>query len=216
MQSFREYWTFSAIRGALTLLVAAVVYFLPQATAGMFHAPVSIYVALSCFAVYFIFDAAVMVLLTLLLPGRVSGSRVLYAQAGWGLVTAGLIYAISYGAMAMHWLMIVVAVQTAVGAIAEESVASGTHPVYGCLSCYTSAIVLGVAALGLPFAGGLDATATSLILASVVGLYGASELSVGGRMLFLEYRSEHPAPVLVEAWRAEMEPPAAALHRRAA
>jgi hypothetical protein len=47
----------------------------------------------------------------------------------------------------------------------------------------------------------------TLALAGYLALFGTSELSLGARMLFLDYRADHPAPqFLSEDWRAAMEP----------
>ena len=210
MKSFHEYWTFSAIRGAMTLLATIAILAVPQATSFMLSLPVLINLAIDFFAAYIIFDGVVMILLAKLLPARATNRKVLYGQALLAMATGTMLYLIVYGALNLYWLIWIAASQAALAGIVELIVARDTHRQYGCLSCYSTSIVLGLSAIALPFAGGLGATGMSLALASYVGVYGVSELLLGGRMLFVEYRSGHPAALASEAWRAEMLKPAAA------
>jgi hypothetical protein len=209
MKTFHEYWTFSAIRGAMTVLAAIAILAIPQATSSMLSLPVFVALAIDCLATYSIFDGAVMILLAKLLPARASNRKVLYGQAAGSVVIGILLYLVTYGALNLRWLLWIVVAQAGVAAMAELLVASDTHQQYGCLSCYATSLVLVFCAVALPFARTLDAVGMSFALASYVGLYGASELLLGGRMLFVEYRSGHPASVASEAWRAEMLKPAA-------
>jgi hypothetical protein len=210
MKPFHQYWTFSAIRGAMTVFAALAILAVPQAQAFIFNAPVAIGLAINCLATFSIFDGGVMILLANLLPARARNRKVLYAQALMAVSSGLLLYAVIGGVVGLQWLMWIAAFQAALVTFAEWMIARDTHQQYGCLSCYTTSMVLGLSALALPFAGGLNAAGMSIALASYIGLYGTSELVLGGRMLFLEYRSEHPATALSEAWRIEMLNPAAA------
>jgi hypothetical protein len=212
MKPFHQYWTFSAIRGAMTVFAALAILAVPQGQAFIFNAPLTIGLAINCLATFSIFDGGVMILLANLLPERAINRKVLYGQALMAISSGLLLYAVISGVVGLYWLMWIAAFQAALAAFAEGMVARDTHYQYGCLSCYTTSMVLGFSALALPLAGWLNATGMSIALASYVGLYGTSELILGGRMLFLEYRSEHPATALSEAWRVEMLNPAAAPH----
>ena len=68
MKSFQEYWTFSAIRGALTLGAAAIILAMPYVTASMLDIPFFLGLAVDCLAAYTILDAAWTILLTAELP----------------------------------------------------------------------------------------------------------------------------------------------------
>jgi hypothetical protein len=57
----------------------------------------------------------------------------------------------------------------------------------------------------LPFAASLNASDLAFALATVVGLYGTSQLALGSYMLFLEYRAGHPAPAFDFAWQQTMQ-----------
>ncbi|SNS24424.1 hypothetical protein SAMN05421770_101154 [Granulicella rosea] len=208
MNDFREYWTFSSIRGALTLLAAAGILALPQVTASMLSLPVLETLAIAGWATYCIFDGVVLLLLGHLLPARATTSRTVYAQAIAGLAAGALLFLVGYNDMDARWLVGIGAAQAAFAAYAEWRVARDTHRVYGCLSCYATAIALTVATFALPIA--LAYGAVSLAVAAYAGLYGASELLTGSRMLFLEYRAGHPAAVASQAWRTEKTPFAAA------
>lgn len=209
MKPFHQYWTFSAIRGAMTLLASIAILTVPQATSSILSLPVLITLAIDCLATYSVLDGAVMVLLAKLLPARANHQNALYEQAFLAVSTGMLLYLLVYEALSMHWLMWIVAFQAGGAALFELAVARDTHRQYGCFSCYATSIVLGVAAIGLPFAAGLDASGMALALGTYVGLYGSSELLLGGRMLFLEYRSEHPAALDSEVWRMDMRQSAA-------
>lgn len=212
MKPFHQYWTFSAIRGVITVFAAVAILSIPQAAASMLTIPVLVVLAVDCLAAYSFFDAAIMVLLGKLLPVRAMNLKALYAQAFMAASTGALLFMVVYGTINLRWLMWIVASQAALAGLAELVIARDTHREYGCLSCYSTVFVLAIAAMSLPFAGGLSTTNTSLALASYIGAYGASELLLGARMLFLEYRSEHPATPLSEAWRMEMfRPPFVAL-----
>ncbi len=208
MNDFREYWTFSSIRGALTLLAAAGILALPQATAAILSLPVLETLAIAGWATYCIFDGIVLLLLASLLPERATSSNTVYLQALAGVGAGGLLFLVGYNDMDARWLVGIGAAQAAFAAYTEWKVARDTHRVYGCLSCYATAIALTVTAIGLPIA--LANGAVSLAVAAYVGLYGTTELVTGSRMLFLEYRAGHPAAVASEAWRAEKTPSAAA------
>ncbi|ADW69449.1 hypothetical protein [Granulicella tundricola] len=210
MKAFQQYWTFSAIRGAMTILASCFILALPLTTSSMLSLPVLVALAIDCLATYTIFDGAVMILLERLMPTRATNRRILYGQAGIALVLGTTFYLFGYGMLNQSWLLWIVAAQAAMAAGAEFLIARNTHQEYGCLSCYSTSMVLGLCAVFLPFANGLNATDTSYVLAAYVGLYGASELFLGGRMLFAEYRSEHPAAVASEAWKVAMLEPEAA------
>lgn len=212
MKPYHQYWTFSAIRGVMTLLASVAILTIPQAAASMLSIPVFLLLAVDCLAAYSFFDAAVMVLLGKLLPARAKNLKVLYVQALMAISTGGLLFLVVYGVLNLRWLVWIVAAQAALAALAEFAVARDTHQEYRCLSCYTTVIILAVSAICLPFAGGLSATGMSLALATYVGAYGSSELALGARMLFVEYRNQHPAERPSEAWQLEMfRPPIAAL-----
>ena len=51
----------------------------------------------------------------------------------------------------------------------------------------------------------LNAEQTALALTGYVALYGTLQLAVGARMLFKEYRAEHPATQLSMSWREQMD-----------
>jgi hypothetical protein len=206
MKSFHEYWTFSAIRGALTVLASLFIFVAPQGLAFVFKGPLLAGVAITFLATFCIFDGGVMILLSHLLPARATHRKAFYGQAIMSAVFGLLLYVVVGGAVHMRWLMLIVASQAALAAWSELRVARDTHQQYGCLSCYTTPLVLGVSAMLLPFASRLDAAGMTIALASYVALHGASELVLGGRMLFLEYRSEHPATLPSEAWKKMLNP----------
>ena len=209
MKSFHEYWTFSAIRGALTMLACIAILALPQATSSMLSLPVLITLLILCLATYSVFDAGLMILLVKLLPARAKHARAFYGQAVVATVVGILLYLVAYEELSLRWLMLLASSQAAFAAIAEFIVAQDTHRQYRCLSCYATGIVLVAAAVGLPFAAGMDANVMSLALAGYVGLYGMSQFLLGARMLFVEYRKEHPAAIASTAWQAAMVQPAA-------
>ncbi|WP_263384698.1 hypothetical protein [Granulicella arctica] len=209
MKAFHEYWTFSAIRGALTLLAGLAILTLPQATATMLSIPVLITLSILCLATYSVFDAGVMILLAKLLPRRATHRNTFYGQALIALVAGALLFLVGYGLLNLKWLMWLAASQAALAAVAEFIVARDTHRQYGCLSCYATSIVLAASAVTLPFAAGWNADRMSLALAGYVSLYGLSQFFLGARMLFVEYRSGHPAAIASGAWRADMLEPTA-------
>ncbi len=213
MKAFHEYWTFSAIRGAMTMLACVAILVLPQATSSMLSIPVLITLAILCLATYSVFDAGVMILLAKLLPRRATHKGALYGQAFLAVAAGSLLYLVAYDQIDLRWLMALAASQAAVAAVFEFIVARDTHRQYQCLSCYATSIVLAAAAVGLPFATGLDANQLALALAGYIGLYGSAQFLVGARMLFTEYRQQHPAAQSSDAWRAAMSQPAVAVPR---
>ncbi len=207
MNAFREYWTFSVIRGALMTVAAIAIFVTPQAASSLLSVPVLITLAVVCYATYSAIDAAFLLMLRQMLPESAKRGPSLYWQAAYGTFAAGLLYMVTYGAINLRWALGIVASQAAVSAWAEWSIARDTHVQYGCLSCYTTSMVLASCALGLPTVSHLSATSVSLALATYVGLYGASELLLGARMLFLEYRTTHPAHLIPTFLPATMESP---------
>jgi hypothetical protein len=207
MKNFHEYWSFTAVRGVFALLAASAIIALPRAVASLFALPVLLGFAIALFALYIFFDTAVTMLLSRLLPDADAGRRAYYPQIAFAAVATTLLFLTGYHVLSLTWLVWLAAAQAAVTAVAEFQVARSTHKEYGCLSCYTTAIVLGVAAVALPFGGLLDSTGIALALAAYIALFGLSEFSLGARMLFVQYRAEHPAPqFLDESWRASMTP----------
>jgi len=211
MKNFRDYWSFLTIRGAMTILACVAIWVFPRAAFFIQWSPVLAALAVNCLAIYSVFDGGVMVLLNRLLPTRAGGRWALYVQAAIALITGSVLFLVACEVLSMKYVVWVVAGQAALAAVAEWFVARDTHRQYGCLSCYAISMVLACCAVGLPFAKGLDADQMSLALAGYVGLYGMSQFIVGGRMLFVEYRVEQPAPVTDETWRSSMgeTPPAA-------
>jgi hypothetical protein len=207
MKSFHEYWTFSTIRGALTVLASMFIFAAPQGLALLSKGPLLAGLAITFLATFSIFDGGVMILLAYLLPARATHRTAFYGQALMAVFYGLLLYLVAGEVVNMRWLMLIVASQAALAALSELRIALDTHQQYDCLSCYTTPIVLGVSAMVLPFASRFDAAGMTITLASYAGLHGASELILGGRMLFLEYRSEHPAILQSEAWREMLNAP---------
>jgi hypothetical protein len=205
MKNFHEYWSFTAIRGIFAFFAAVAIVALPRAVASLFNLPVLLGFAIALFALYTFFDMAVTTLLSRLLPDTAAGRRAYYPQIAFAAVVTALLFLTGYHMLSYQWLVGLAAAQAAVAAVAEFLVARSTHKEYGCLSCYSTAIALAFSALALPFAGLLGTTDLALALAAYLALFGASEFSLGGRMLFLEFRAGHPAAQFLDpSWRAEM------------
>jgi hypothetical protein len=205
MKSFREYWTFSAIRGVLTIVVAAGMVGLPLLATGIFPMPMLLGLTVDVMAAYFLMDCGAMVLLALELPKAAKHRKVLYAQAAASMAVGGLLYAMVGARIDMRWLGVLVALQASVAAASEWIVGMDTHKEYHCLSCYASAIALTVCAASLPALRLLNNEQTALVLAGYVGLFGATQAAVGARMLFKEYRASHPATQLSMSWQQLMD-----------
>jgi hypothetical protein len=205
MKSFHEYWSFTAIRGIFALLAAIAIIAVPRAVASLFVLPVLLGFAIALFALYIFFDIAVTFLLSRLLPDAAAGRRAYYPQIAFATVVTALLFLTGYHVLSLKWLVWLAATQAAITAVAEFLVSRSTHKEYGCLSCYATTIVLTVSAVALPFASFLDSTGIALALAIYLSCFGLSEFLLGGRMLFLGYRADHPAaPFLDESWRASM------------
>ncbi len=205
MKNFHEYWSFTAVRGIFALFAAVAIVALPRAVASLFVLPVLLGFAIALFALFVFFDTAVTVLLSRLLPDAAASRRAYSPQIGFAAVATTLLFLTGYHVLPLAWLAWLAAAQAAVTAAAEFTIAGSTHKQYGCLSCYTTTIALAVSAVALPFAGLLSPTDLALALAAYLGLFGLSEFSLGARMLFLQYRAEHPAAdFLDESWRAFM------------
>ena len=205
MKSFQEYWTFSAIRGALTLGAAAIILAMPYVTASMLDIPFFLGLAVDCLAAYTILDAAWSVLLTAELPATAPKPR-LYTLAVARAITGILLFFTVYGVFGTGAMLAIAAVQAVLATLSEVTIARQTYRQYGCASCYTAALFLALAALALPLAGRSSPVAITLALSAYIGAYGMAELASGGRMLFLAYRSEHPARKFSQAWREELTP----------
>jgi hypothetical protein len=216
MKAFRDYWTFTSIRGVMTLLAALASTFIPLAASSILEIPVLTGLAVACFATYCVLDTGAMLLLGKLFPAGMRGARTLYGQAAAGAAAAVLLFAAGYGVISLASVVWIAAAHAAAAAYAEMRVARDTHAQYGCLSCYATAIVLAASAGCLPFTHALNATGIALALSCYVGLYGLSDVALGGRMLFLEYRSAHPTGLQSVAWKAAMDQPAIAQHAVAA
>jgi hypothetical protein len=209
MKNFHEYWSFTAVRGIFALLAAGAIVALPRAVASLFVLPILLGFAIALFALYVFFDTAVTVLLSRLLPDAAAGCRAYYPQIAFAVIVITLLFLTGYGVLSLKWLVWLAAAQAAMTAAAEFLAARSTHKEYGCLSCYSTALVLALSALALPFAGLLDSTGIAMALAAYIGLFGFSEFCLGARMLFVQYRADHPAPrFLDESWRASMTGPA--------
>lgn len=205
MKAFQEYWTFSAIRGALTLGAAAIILALPYATSSVLEIPFFLGLAVDCLAAYTILDAAWTILLTAELPSSPSKSR-LYGLAIARAITGILLFFAVYGVFGTGAMLVIAAVQAVLATLSEVTIARQTYRQYGCASCYTAALVMALAALALPLAGRFSLDTIALALAAYIGAYGLAEIASGGRMLFLAYRSEHPAREFSQAWREELTP----------
>jgi hypothetical protein len=205
MKAFHEYWSFSAIRGIMALFAAIAIVAIPRAAADLFSIPVLLLLAVALYALYNFFDAAAMILLAAVLPFKANKRRAFVVQSALAFVFGILLLLVGYRVLSISWLFGIAMLQAATSAVTEFLVARGTHRVYGCLSCYSTAIVLACAALALPFAVVLDPVNQALALAAYLTLFGFSEWLTGGRMLFLDYRAEHPMPQwLSTTWHESM------------
>jgi hypothetical protein len=204
MKNFHEYWSFTAVRGIFALFAATAIVALPRAVASLFALPILLGFAIALFALYTFFDTAVTILLSRLLPDAAASRRAYYPQIAFAGVVTILLFLTGYRVLSLAWLVWLAAAQAAITAVAEFLVARTTHKQYGCLSCYSTAIVLVVAALALPFAGLLDTTGIALALAAYIAAFGLSEFLLGTRMLFVQFQAAHPALAFDTSWRDAM------------
>jgi hypothetical protein len=210
MKAFHTYWSVNAIRGILSLIAATTIFALPRAAAYAYDIPVILLISVGCYAAFTMLEAGGIILTALTLSGNASVRKALYPQAGLAIVFASLLFLAGYKLLPLAALFWIAAAQAAVAAISDYAIARTTHREYGCLSCYTTVIVCAVAAVALPFAGLLAPEDMTLALAAYVGAFGLSEFAMGSRMLFVEYRSEHPAIALPTTWQFEIESAAVA------
>lgn len=206
MKDFREYWTFLAIRGALTLVAAFIIVAMPFGAALIITIPVALALAADCLAVYSIFDGAVLILLNRMLPARAARRNILFAQTAVGVAACILLFFVVYGLLSLNAVVWIIAAQFATGAVVEYFIARDTHSQYGCLSCYSTSMVLAFCAITLPLAGHLTAAQITQALGASVALFGLSQFLMGARMLFVEYRASHPAPALYQDWASHFTP----------
>jgi len=208
MKDFREYWTFLAIRGAVTVVAAMIIVATPFGAAWIITIPVALALTADCLAVYSIFDGAVLILLNRLLPTRARRRNMLFAETVVGVVAGTLLFFIVYDLLSLKALVWVIAAQFAAGAVVEYFIARDTHWQYGCLSCYSISMVMAFCAATLPFAGGLGAAQITEAAGGCIAFYGLSQFVIGARMLFVEYRAERPAPGMSQTWREALTAPA--------
>jgi hypothetical protein len=206
MSAFRQYWSFSAIRGTMTIVASVAILLLPYFASAILPIPVMLGFAIDCVAAYVLLDAGALFLLGISLPKGSFAGKAAIVETVVAIGFGGALYAMTHGEFAgmLFW---VVAAQAAVAAVVQFLIADETHREYGCLSCYASALVLAACALALPFARLLDTDGQVLALALYVGSFGAAQVMLAARMLFVEYRAKHPAAVMSEAWRAQMNRP---------
>ena len=176
MKAFREYWTFSAIRGAMTMLAAFFIVLMPQAVVSVMDLPRPLGLAVDCLATYCVIDAVGIVLLAILLPAQAPHRRWLYVRVAAGMALGAAFYLQVLNPQPVR-LMWFVAAFAAIAALAELAIAVDTHREYHCWTCYASAGVLAVCALALPFANGLDVAGLCVALSGFVAAYGVSQLA---------------------------------------
>ena len=214
MKAFHSYWSFFAIRGALTVIVSVGIFGLPYFAHALVTIPVMLGLAVDVLAVYAMLEGGALVLLGASMPSNFQGRKTRYTQAALSVAIGGVLFLMAHGEFSQY-LMWLVAAQAAIAAIAEYSVARQTYREYRCLSCYATVFLLAVCAVALPFAGNITLDNQLFALSTYVGLYGTAQLLLGARMLFLEHRAEHPASALSIAWQAEMNNQLAGLPGRA-
>ncbi len=203
MKAFHSYWSFSAIRGVLTIIVSVGIFGLPYFAHALMTIPVMLGLAIDVIAVYAMLEGGALVLLGISMPTNFLGHKTRYAQAAISVVIGAVLFVMVHGEFSQY-VMWVLAAQAATAAIAEFYVARQTYREYTCLSCYAAAFVLAACAVALPFTAAMTLDNQLLALSTYVGLYGTTQLLLSVRMLFLEYRAEHPAPTFSYAWQAEM------------
>ena len=213
MKAFHSYWSFSAIRGVLTVIVSVGIFGLPYFAHALMTIPVMLGLAIDVLAVYAMLEGGALVLLGTSMPAKLGGHKTRYVEAAASVGIGSVLFLMAHGEFS-EYVMWVVAAQAAIAAIAEYSVARQTYREYTCLSCYATALVLAACAVTLPFAAAMSLDNQLLVLSTYVGLYGTTQVLLGVRMLFLEYRAEHPAPAPSDAWRAELNNPLAGLPGR--
>ena len=186
MKAFHDYWTFSLIRGVLTLMAAVAVLVLPQATGSMLTLPLQLGLALACFALYSVLDGGATVLLAALLPAGVTGRHTVYVQAVAGMGTGVVIFLITLGLAPLQWAVWAAAGRAGIAAACQWLIAKDSQQPYGFATSYVSAAVLAMAAVMLPLTVALEAASIALALTTYLGLYGANEVLLSGRLLLRE------------------------------
>lgn len=213
MKAFHTYWSFTAIRGALTLIVSVGIFGLPYFANALVTIPVTLGLAIDVLAVYAMLDAGALVLLGTSMPANFKGHNARYVEAAASVAIGSALFLLTHGEFSQY-LMLIVAAHATFTALAEFAAARQTNRQYRCLSCYAGFLVMASCAIALPFASALTLDNQLFALSTYVGLYGATQLALGVRMLFLEYRAEHPAAAFSYAWQAEMNNPLAGLPGR--
>ena len=203
MKAFHSYWSFSAIRGVLTVIVSVGIFGLPYFAHALVTIPVMLGLAIDVLAVYAMLEGGALVLLGVSMPANVLGHKTRFTQAAFSVVIGAVLFLMAHGEFSQR-LMWAVAALAAIAAVSEFTVARQTYCEYHSFSCYAAAILLALSAVVLPFASALTIDNQLLVLSTYVGLYGSTQLLLSVRMLFLEYRAEHPAPAFSDAWQAEM------------
>ena len=211
MTHFHQYWTPTTIRGAVTLLAATAILVVLLGASPLLSIAALSTLAAGCIATYSLFDGGALVLLAKLMPTRAASGKALYAHAIMAMATGTVLFLLGTGGLGLRWILWIVAGRAAFAAFTEAAVERDTYDVRRGFFRYAMAVILGVMAVGLPFAGGLSAIDVSLVLGLYVGIYGTCQLTAGARMLFLDYRGEHPALHRSEAWRLEFSPLIASL-----
>ena len=149
MKAFHSYWSFSAIRGVLTIIVSVGIFGLPYFAHALMTIPVMIGLAIDVLAVYAMLEGGALVLLGVSMPENLGGHKTRYVEAFASVGIGAVLFVLAHGEF-IQYLMWIVAAQAAIAAIAEYSVARETYREYARPSCYVTAFVLAACAFLVP------------------------------------------------------------------
>ncbi|MDE3103622.1 MAG: hypothetical protein KGK08_00465 [Acidobacteriota bacterium] len=194
MQHATIYWIATIARGLFALSAALVLVLVPQLTATVLLLPLAVVVAALTLAAYVTLDSVVVLLAGLVLRGQTLAAPVLAAQGALGVVLgASLFYAV-HAHESFPWLVLLLAAQSLAAAFAEFRIARHHFVPHAVVWCYLSSAIAAFAGVLLFLTRGLPLPQLAWVLGTTLGLFGANQLALAGRMLVEQWRMAQQVP----------------------
>lgn len=189
--AYKEYWTFTLIRGLLAVITAvAIVFTTAMSSTVILDAP-AVVLEILILGAYVTLDSALVLITSFTIPRQRPGRVPLQLQGVGGAILGLFLFSLVYNRLDRHWFLYLFAVQAAVTAVTEFMVARGTAEHHEALWCYAASAIAAASAIGLL----TIQTSPGWIIYGYLSLLGFNLLALSARMLFgerLHYSSAAP------------------------
>lgn len=186
MTDYTAYWGVTCVRGVIALLAGLMIVFCSALRSTILLMPLAIVFSLMALAGYVVFDSALVLASSFLLPRHHLGRVALRVQGFIGIFIGIACFVVSSGEADLTWFLYLAALQAFCVAIAEYVAARGTAADHNSTWCYVAAYIAMISSLVLVFFHKATGHLLAWLLYGYLWSFGLNLLLLSSHMLFEE------------------------------